>query len=65
MPALSYQRELNDITGQAQKMQRELGMAKIELAALMNLPAGIHYSLKTPAHMSVPGAIIIPLRGND
>jgi len=31
MPALTYQRELNDITGQAQKMQRELTLAKMEL----------------------------------
>ena len=60
MPALSYQRELNDITGQAQKMQRELGMAKIELAALMNLPAGSNYSLKMPSRLQAPGQIIMP-----
>lgn len=57
MPALAYQRELNDIKAQAQKMQRELGMAKIELAALMNLPAGIAYSLVIPNHIERPGRV--------
>ncbi|HHL43549.1 MAG TPA: TolC family protein [Hellea balneolensis] len=57
MPALSYQRELNDITAQAQKMQRELSMAKIELGALMNLPAGTDFSLSLPTHMQTPAKL--------
>ncbi len=60
MPALSYQRELNDITSQAQKMQRELGMAKIELAALMNLPTGAQFTLHMPSRLAAPGRIIMP-----
>lgn len=60
MPALSYQRELNDITLQAQKMQGELGLAKIELAALMNLPAGTEYSLVIPQTQTAPGTIVMP-----
>lgn len=54
MPALSYQRELNDITAQAQKMQRELTLAKIELASLMNMAPGQAFSLSIPSHMSRP-----------
>ncbi len=50
MPALSYQRELNDITAQAQKMQRELSLAKLELGGLMNIPAGQEFSLSVPSH---------------
>lgn len=57
MPALSYQRELNDITMQAQKMQRELALAKIELGALMNLPSGVDFSLSVPKHFTTPGKL--------
>ena len=60
MPALSYQRELNDIRAQAQKMKRELSMARMELAALMNLPAGTEFTLEIPAYMPAPGQIIMP-----
>ncbi len=57
MPALAYQRELNDIQAQAQRMQRELGQAKMELAALMNLPAGTGFTLKMPTHLSAPARL--------
>ena len=63
MPALSYQRELNDITAQAQKMKRELGMAKIELAALMNLPAGSQYALQTPGALNAPQKVSMSFEG--
>ncbi len=59
MPALAYQRELNDITAQTQQMQREFGMAKIELAALMNLPAGTQYRLEIPNNVPAPNKIIM------
>jgi len=49
MPALSYQRELNDIQAQAQKMSRELTLAKMELAALMGLTPSEDFSLVVPA----------------
>lgn len=54
MPALSYQRELNDITSQAQKMQRELSLAKLELAGLMNLKPSETFNLLIPAHNRAP-----------
>ncbi len=54
MPALSYQRELNDITAQAQKMQRELSLAKLELAGLMNLKPSENFTLSVPSHKSAP-----------
>ncbi|HHI88720.1 MAG TPA: TolC family protein, partial [Hellea balneolensis] len=43
-----------------QRMQRELGMAKIELAALMNLPAGTEFTLKMPDRLTSPGRISMP-----
>jgi len=46
MPALSYQRELNDIQGQAQRLTREMQMAKMELAALMGLSPDQEYNLQ-------------------
>ena len=49
MPALSYQRELNDIQAQAQRLQRELALAKMELSALMGLTADVSFTLKTPS----------------
>lgn len=54
MPALSYQRELNDIQGQAQRMSRTLKMAKMELAALMGLAPDQQFTLRMPAHTKNP-----------
>ena len=54
MPALSYQRELNDITAQAQKMQRELSLAKLELGGLMNIPPSQSFNLSVPSHTRAP-----------
>lgn len=59
MPALSYQRELNDITAQAQKMQRELTLAKLELAALMNVKPGEDFTLSLPQHEQRPAQLIL------
>ena len=54
MPALSYQRELNDVQGQAQRMSRDLKMAKMELAALMGLSPDQSFTLKMPSHGNRP-----------
>lgn len=51
MPALSYQRELNDIQGQAQRLTRDMQMAKMELAALMGLAPDQQYNLQIPSEM--------------
>lgn len=54
MPTLSYQRELNDIQGQAQRMTRDMQMAKMELAALMGLSPDQQYNLEIPSYSSSP-----------
>jgi len=54
MPALSYQRELNDIQSQAQRMKRELSLAKMELGALMGLASDKEYRLQTPDRLPRP-----------
>ena len=61
MPALTYQRELNEIQGQAQKMSRELTQAKLELAAIMGLTPTEDYSLIIPSHTERPMKLIMPL----
>ena len=43
--SLTYERELIEITRTAQRLQRELSVAKTQLAALMNLAAGTDYNL--------------------
>lgn len=57
MPALSYQRELNDIQGQAKRLTREMQMAKMELAALMGLSPEQQYNLQIPAQMPRPSRL--------
>lgn len=59
MPALSYQRELNDIQGQAQRMSRDLKMAKMELAALMGLSPDQSFTLKMPTHGASPARLVM------
>lgn len=54
MPALSYQRELNDIQSQAQRMSRTLKIAKMELASLMGLAPDQAFTLRMPSHDSRP-----------
>lgn len=48
LTALTYQRELLEIQGQIRKLQRELVIAKAQLAALMNLRPGTEFSLVLP-----------------
>lgn len=48
LTALTYQRELIGIKRQLGETQRELSLAKIQLAALMNLPPGQDYELVIP-----------------
>ncbi len=59
MPALSYQRELNDIQGQAKRLTRDMQMAKMELAALMGLSPDQRYNLQIPAQMPRPGKLVM------
>ncbi|MDG6077729.1 TolC family protein [Erythrobacter litoralis] len=48
LTALTYQRELLEIQSQIRKLQRELVVAKAQLAALMNLRPGTQFSLVLP-----------------
>jgi len=57
MPALSYQRELNDIQSQAQSMSRALKMGKMELAALMGLAPDQAFMLRMPTHDERPTSL--------
>lgn len=61
MPALTYQRELNDIQGQAQKMSRELTQAKMELASIMGLTPTESFNLVIPSHTEAPMQLVMPL----
>lgn len=49
---LTYQRELITIKRELQELQRELSLAKIQLAALMNLQPGQAYELVIPERSS-------------
>lgn len=48
LTALTYQRELVDIQANIRRLQRELVIAKAQLAALMNLKPGTQFSLVMP-----------------
>lgn len=50
--ALSYQRELLEVQRQIQALQRELVVARTQLAALMNLRPGTAFDLVVPARRS-------------
>lgn len=59
MPALSYQRELNDIQAQAQRMLREIKKSKMELAALMGVSPDQDFTLSMPTHKSTPSRLVL------
>ncbi len=48
LTALTYQRELVEIQGEVRRLQRELVVAKAQLAALMNLKPGTSFALVLP-----------------
>jgi outer membrane protein TolC len=53
LTALTYQRELVDIRKQIHELERDLKTAKIQLAALMNIPPNQPYSLVVPKRQVV------------
>lgn len=53
LTALTYQRELVDIRKQIHELERDLKTAKIQLAALMNIPPNSHFSLVVPQRGAV------------
>ncbi|WP_263146727.1 TolC family protein [Pseudomonas sp. RIT-PI-AD] len=53
MVVLAYQRDLLQVQGDVQKLERELSLAKNQLAALINLKPDAHYSLVLPDRTDV------------
>ena len=51
---LSYQRDLLQVQSEVQKLQRELTLAKSQLAALMSMPPDKSYTLVLPDRTDVP-----------
>ena len=60
LTALTYQRELVDIRKQIHELERDLKTAKIQLAALMNIPPNGKFSLVVPQR----GAVKLTLSQN-
>lgn len=54
LTALTYQRELIEIQAEIRRLQRELVIAKAQLAALMNLRPGTEFSLVLPDRGTPP-----------
>ena len=48
LTALTYQRELLEIQQRIQRLQKDLSLAKVQLAALMNIRPGENFSLAQP-----------------
>jgi outer membrane protein TolC len=56
LTALTYQRELVEIQAEIRKLQRELVIARAQLAALMNLKPGTQFTLVLPdRQQALPG----------
>ena len=63
LTALTYQRELVDIRKQIHELELELKTAKIQLAALMNIPPGSAFKLQVPARQQT--ALKLTQSGNQ
>ena len=48
LTALTYQRELVEVQQRIQRLEKDLSLAKIQLAALMNIKPGTHFALAQP-----------------
>ena len=59
LTALTYQRELIGIKRELEELQRDLSLAKIQLAALMNLRPGEEYELVIPDRADVVNKVDI------
>jgi outer membrane protein TolC len=53
LTALTYQRELVEIRKQIHELERDMRTAKIQLAALMNIPPNTNFSLIVPKRVGV------------
>jgi outer membrane protein TolC len=52
--AVTYRRELIEVQRTIKELQRDLSVARFQLAALMNVDPGNQYSLAAPTDVSVP-----------
>lgn len=62
---LSYQREMLGIRRDVQALGRELGVAKQQLAALMNLPPNTQYTIAMPPPMEANRPLVLPGIADD
>lgn len=56
LPALTYERELITIRRELQELERNLAVARAQLAALINIPPGVGFALVVPARTVIPRA---------
>ena len=63
LTALTYQRELVEIQQRIQRLQKDLSLAKIQLAALMNIKPGTNFSLAQPKRRV--DSTYLPLSGEE
>ena len=63
LTALTYQRELVEIQQRIQRLQKDLSLAKIQLAALMNIRPGEHFTLAQPKRRA--GSTVLELTGDE
>lgn len=57
LTALTYQRELVEIQQRIQRLQKDLSLAKMQLAALMNVRPGQHFHLAQPVRRAASNDI--------
>jgi outer membrane protein TolC len=57
--ALTYERELVEIRVRAEQLQRELKLAKAQLAALIDLPPGVHFNLAGHDEGTLPALLLM------
>ncbi|MEO1397527.1 MAG: TolC family protein [Pseudomonadota bacterium] len=57
LTALTYQRELVEIQQRIQRLQKDLSLAKMQLAALMNIRPGEHFTLAMPKRHATTAAL--------
>ncbi len=59
LTALTYQRELVEIQQRIQRLQKDLSLAKIQLAALMNVRPGEHFTLAQPRRRAASTKLVL------
>lgn len=59
LTSLTYQRELVEIQQRIQRLQKDLSLAKMQLAALMNIRPGEHFTLAQPARRATSTDLVM------